>query len=136
VQFVKYIGTAHRRIITAQDFRRAGFDHQTVEWSYLNNFAVPIDDFPGDLLDKVIKPDQFFIVVGGDEHSPSNGTTQRLTPAQAAGPRIDMMGAVGARSGSQAVSGASAGGTGPTPGGGSSSPTTVITGTGSADDSP
>lgn len=85
MQFIKYIGTAHRRIITATDFQRAGIkDQQTVEWSYENNFSVALDDFPEDVVRRVFEPDPMFVVMGGDEHEPRY-LGSRMTPAQAAG---------------------------------------------------
>ena len=135
MQFIKYIGTAHRRIISADDFRRAGIpNQQTVEWSYANNFSVPIDSLSEEVLRKAIEPDPLFIVVGGEEHEP-RFLGQRMTPAQAAGPRVDMMGAVNAKSTSAALSQPFTSGSGATPGGGGSTPTTVTTGPGSGTDS-
>jgi hypothetical protein len=134
VQFIKYIGTAHRRIITADDFRRAGIkNQQTVEWSYENNFSVPVDDFPDDVLRQVFEPDPMFVVMGGDDHEPKF-LGSRMTPAQAAGEgRVRMV----LDSASVPISRDSAGGftgSGPTPGG-SAAPTTVTTGRGSGTDS-
>lgn len=138
MQFIKYVGTAHVRMITADEFRLAGFpDMETKSWNFANNHAVPIDDFPGDVLEKVITPDPFLIVVGGKEHEPRN-LGYPMTPGQAAGPRIDMTGAMRAETPSAGLSGRSEQGftgSGPTPGGGGSTPTTVTTGPGSTTDS-
>lgn len=90
-QFVKYIGPAHHRMITADEWRRAGVpDQETVVWSYHNAFSVAIDRLTDDALRVGIEPDEFFVVVGGDEHAPRD-LVRRQTPAQAAGEgRIDM----------------------------------------------
>lgn len=92
MEYVRYIGTAHRRQITADDFRAAGHrDQGTVEWSYRNNFSVPVDQFSDKVLDEVIRPDASLVIVGGEDHMAPRNLGTRQTPAQAAGEgRIDM----------------------------------------------
>lgn len=105
MEFIKYIGTAHRRVITADDFRRAGFANQgTVEWSYANNFSVPLNDFSDDVLRRVIHGDPMLVVMGGEAHEPRY-LGQRMTPAQAAGARIDIAGAMVREEASESNSG-------------------------------
>ena len=106
MEFVKYVGTAHRRVISADDFRRAGFpDQGSVEWSPLNGFSVPVDSFAEGVLDGVIHPDRSLIIVS--DYVMPLSSTLRQTPAQHAGQgQVDMSGAVGARNAPAAVSGA------------------------------
>lgn len=156
MEYVRYIGPSQTRLILADEWAAAGIpDMGSVEWSAANNFSVPVDRFTEDALDKAIRPDAGFVIVGGEHHAPKYvGRAGTLTPEQAAGMgRVDMMGATGATSVPAWLSGPSTGadntdtdvatrdggvddGSAPmvegTPGG--SSPTTVATGTGSAND--
>lgn len=138
---VKYVGLAHKRRISAQDWKDAGFEAETVEWSWLNGFSVPVEQFTQEQLEEVIEPDSGFVIVGGDENEVKpRRLPQRMTGQQAAdSPRIDMMRAVGAPGtdrGSAAESEASTipSGSGPTPGGGSAKPSRGTRGTGSGSD--
>lgn len=141
MQVVKYIGTAHRRRITARDWQQAGLDGESVEWSFENGFTVPADQFTEDQMREVIEPDSGFAIVGGeDDDVKPRRLSQRMTGQQAhESPRIDMMRAVGARTGAD-VSGATSGasdepsGSGPTPGGGGTKPQRATRGTGSGSD--
>lgn len=137
MQYIRYIGLAHMRMITSDEFRQAGYPNvETQSWSYLNNFSVPIDNFTDDVLEGVIKPDPSFVVVGGDEYRPRM-LERQMTPAEAVAPRINMMGAVGAGNASAGLSGATPQGftgSGPTPGGGGGAPTSTTTGPGSGTD--
>lgn len=68
MQFVKYIGTAHRRGITVEDWKRAGFPNQdAVWWGAENGWAVSADQFSDDIMNKVIKPDRGLVVINTDE---------------------------------------------------------------------
>lgn len=129
MQYLKYIGPVHRKIITAQDWRMAGVsDQETVEWSWVNGFSVPLDSL-SDKAQRVIEEHEKdnFVVLGGEDNAPKFlGTV--MTPAEAAAPRVDMMGVVGGSSGSAGLSGGSTG----APGG--AAPTTTATGPGSGSD--
>ncbi len=106
MEFIKYIGTSHRRVITENDFRSVGVNGQGgVEWSYANNFSVARDRLTDDAYAKAIEHDRHFVLVGGDDNAPRNLGT-RQTPAQAAGEgRINPGVALGTN---DAVSGADA----------------------------
>jgi hypothetical protein len=95
MEFVKYTGLSHRRVITADDFARAGVPDQAgVEWSFRNGFSVARDRFSDEAYERAIKDDPHLVLVGGDENAPRDLVT-RQTPAQAAGEgRIDPMAAV------------------------------------------
>jgi len=141
MKIVKYIGTAHRRRITARDWQEAGLDGESVEWSWENGFAVSAEQFTDEQMREVIEPDSGFAIEEGEEDDVKPRRLQhQMTGEQFHGsPRIDMMGAVGARTGalvSTATSEASDGpsGSGPTPGGGGTKPSTATTGTGSGHD--
>jgi hypothetical protein len=96
MQFVKYIGLSHRRVITADDWQSVGISDQgSVEWSAINNFSVPVDRFSEEALRTAIEPDDAFVIVGGDQHAPRY-VGRSMTPEEAASVPVDMMGAVGA----------------------------------------
>lgn len=141
MQIVKYIGTAHRRRITARDWQQAGVDGESVEWSWENGFTIPAEQFTEDQMREVIEPDSGFAIVEGEEDDVKpRRLSHRMTGQQFhESPRIDMMGAVGAPTGarvSTATSEASDGpsGSGPTPGGGGTKPQRATRGTGSGSD--
>lgn len=141
MEVVKYIGTAHRRIITARDWQEAGLDGETFEWSFRNGFSVPVDQFTEDQLADAIRPDPTFVIIGGEDADVKpRALSQNMTGQQAAeSPRIDMMGAVGTGNGSNGSSAASGSseqpsGSGPTLGGGGTKPTKATRGTGSGSD--
>lgn len=141
MQVVKYIGTAHRRRITARDWQQAGVEGESVEWSWENGFAIPADQFTDSQMREVIQADSGFAIEEGEEDDVKPRRLQhRMTGQQFhESPRVDMMGAVGAATGarvstdgSEASNGPS--GSGPTPGGGGTKPQRVTTGTGSGSD--
>lgn len=141
MQVVKYIGTAHRRRISAQDWRDAGLEGETVEWSFENGFTIPAEQFTEEQMREIIEPDSGFAIIGGeDDEVRPRRLRQRMTGQQAhEAPRVDMMRAVGAPTGasvSTASSGASdePSGSGPTPGGGGTKPSRATRGTGSGSD--
>lgn len=141
MKVVKYIGTAHRRRINATDWRDAGLEGESIEWSWQNGFAVPAEQFTEDQLREVIEPDSGFVIEEGEESDVKPRRLEhRMTGQQFhQSPRVDVMGAVGAgtgSSGSTDASGASDGpsGSGPTPGGGGDKPSRATRGTGSGHD--
>lgn len=45
-KFVKYVGTATRRIITSEHWEREGAsDMPTTEWTFNNEYKIPVSDF-------------------------------------------------------------------------------------------
>lgn len=92
-QFVKYIGLAHRRQISVADWRSVGInDAESVQWGPENGFSVPIERFTDAQLNKAIRKDSGFAIVGLDEAP--DALPHDMTPAQADGPRVDMTGAM------------------------------------------
>lgn len=90
-QFVKYVGPAHRRRITTQNWATEGIQNaDTVVWGWEENgFSVPSGQFSDKQMD-VLRRDGAFVVVGGDEHAP-RGLAFRQTGEQAIGAgAIDM----------------------------------------------
>jgi len=94
MQYVRYIGLAHIRRITRDDWRSVGLDHETVEWNRFNGFSVPVDQFSEKELNIAIRSDKRdFIIVGQDSEPqalPENTTPEMLTM-----PQIDLNSAVG-----------------------------------------
>lgn len=64
MRYVKYVGLAHQRILSATDWRQAGLPGETVVWNAGNGFSVPVDRFTEDQLRKAIDPDPSFIITG------------------------------------------------------------------------
>lgn len=59
---VRYRGTATRRVITADDWKRLGVkDQPTTEWNFKNGFVIPVSDFAPGALDHIQKDDKLFI---------------------------------------------------------------------------
>lgn len=68
MQYVKYVGLAHVRRITADEWKRAGItDMETLFWGPENGFMVPLENFSETVVRKFIEPDSGFIIVGQDE---------------------------------------------------------------------
>jgi len=88
MQFVKYIGKAHRRGITAAEWRGVGINGQTVFWGPENGFSVPLDAFTEEQLRKAIDPDRFFVVVGLE--SAPDPLPMDMTPEQAEQGPVDL----------------------------------------------
>ena len=87
--WVKYIGLAHVRMITADEFRRAGFpDQETVVWDYTNGHTVDAGQFSDEVMRRAIETDRDFIVVKSDEDL-NRPLEHAMTPGQAAS-RIQM----------------------------------------------
>jgi len=130
MRYVTYIGLAHIRQITSQDWRSVGLTGDTVVWSAQNGFAVPLDQFSEDQLQKGIYVDKDFVVTGGDEDFTPKPQSTDMTPAalqQVTENPVDVVAMLnGDDEPSTAVSAA--------PGG--ASPTTTGTGTGGGSDEP
>lgn len=68
MKYVKYVGLAHIRRITADEWKRAGVsDMETVIWGPENGFMVPLENFSETVQRKFIEPDRGFLIVGQDE---------------------------------------------------------------------
>lgn len=135
MEYVRYIGPSHSRMILADEWKAAGVtDMGSVVWDATNNFSVPVERFTDKAMEVAIHPDDAFVIMGGDQHAPRYaGAVGSLTPEQAAGAgRIDMNAALGVNRVPAWLS-ASETGAGGAPGG--SAPTTVTTGPGSGKDS-
>jgi hypothetical protein len=63
MEYVEYVGLAHRRVITDHDWRSIGIgDGSFVIWHAQNGFAVPAHLFTDRQLEKAIEPDPDFVV--------------------------------------------------------------------------
>jgi hypothetical protein len=103
-KFIKYVGLAHRRGITSQEWASIGINADSVWWGAENGFAVSADRLTDAQIRKAIEPDKNFIIVGLDEAP--DALPHDMTPAQADGPRVDIRGAMDAPEPSTAKSGA------------------------------
>lgn len=65
-KIVEYVGTSDVRRITKADWKQRGFDGPTVEFSVENNFRLPADDMPAEVLDYFDKEDIGFKVVDSE----------------------------------------------------------------------
>lgn len=57
---VLYQGTSHRRLISKEDFKAVGIDHETLEWSAKNLFMVDRDQI-------TLSEEEFKRVIGDDK---------------------------------------------------------------------
>lgn len=81
MRYVQYIGLAHIRQITAQDWRSVGLTGDTVVWSAFNGFAVPLDSLTEDQIRKGIEVDQDFVITGDDEDFDPQPQMRDMTPS-------------------------------------------------------
>lgn len=86
MNYVKYIGLAHRRGILAEEWASVGIQAETVWWDYTNAFMVPADQFTDEQIRKVINPDTSFVIIGTDDEP--QRLERDMTPSEAAQPRI------------------------------------------------
>jgi hypothetical protein len=94
MRYVKYIGPAHARQITAHDWRSVGVQADTVVWLPQNGFAVPLEQFTEDMLRKAIDKDPYLVITGeGDdqdeEFKPAPVDNPLTTPAMLEAGRFD-----------------------------------------------
>lgn len=104
MRYVKYIGLAHIRQITATDWRSVGLAGDTVVWSARNGFALPLDLFTEDQLARGIDPDPELIISDGDDEFKPVFHTRDMTPAQATQTVEVPASVVGIMNGDQVVS--------------------------------
>src|ERR1700759_5132900 len=128
-RWIKYIGPAHQRIITADNWRQVGIAGDTVVWSAFNGFTVPADSLSEDQIRKAIENDPQFVIVGEDDDFTPQTQSRDMTPAGFAQ-------VTEAPADEFAIVGGTPDGAGATPGGGSASPSTPTTGTGAGTDAP
>ncbi|MET0416548.1 MAG: hypothetical protein ABW022_11065 [Actinoplanes sp.] len=97
MRYVRYIGPAHQRQITAREWAQAGIQAETVVWGPFNGFAVSLDQLTEDQIRKAIDPDPFLVITGesedGDdkEFVPMPTQTETVTPAMLEAGRVDLM---------------------------------------------
>lgn len=87
--FIKYIGPAHVRQITALDWRSIGIQADTVIWAGFNGWSVAAETLTEDQIRKAIEPDPQFVIVGQDE-APKANLTPSATPESAAAGEFDI----------------------------------------------
>lgn len=134
MRYVRYIGSAHERQITASNWRSVGINGETVVWSAFNGFAVPLEQFSDDQVRKAIDPDPFFVITGDeDEEFVPSPQHQAMTPdqvVQASENPVDVVEYL------DNGSNASPSGSGAVPGAGGDAPTGTRTGKGAGSDKP
>lgn len=131
MRYVRYVGLAHVRMLTAADWRSVGINGETAVWNAQNGFAVPLDFFTEDQIAKGIDADPELIITGDDEDFEPQPVNRDVTPSMARQIVENPVDVPGMLDGAER---ASTTGSGPTPGGGSGTPTTVATGRGSGHD--
>lgn len=90
-RFIKYIGPAHVRQITAQEWRQVGITADTVVWGGFNGWSVDASNFTDDQIRKAIEPDSNFVIVGVDEgDEPQPVLNDRATPTSVAAGDFDL----------------------------------------------
>jgi hypothetical protein len=125
MRYVRYVGLAHSRQITAADWRSVGISADTVVWDAFNGFAVPLDQLTDDQVRKAIDNDAGFVITGEndddeDEFVPDLTANRPMTPQELESPRVDILdpdaGTNASTPGSEASSGPSTGSTSVTTG--------------------
>lgn len=92
MRYVKYVGLAHERQITAADWRSVGIAGDAVVWNAYNGFAVPLDAFTDDQIRKAIENDSTFVITGDDEDfQPDMSATRAMTPQELESGRVDIL---------------------------------------------
>ena len=131
MRYVKYIGLAHIRQITAHDWRGVGINGDPVVWSAYNGFAVPLDSFTEDQIRKAIDPDPSFVITGEDgsdeEFIPQPQLTD-MTPSQLDQTTETPLDVVAFANGEQDISRDDLGASTVTPAPGGAAPTGTTTG--------
>lgn len=59
---VRYIGDAHRRVLSRADWKGVGSGQGETVWEKKNNFSIPLDDFDADA-QAYIETDEALVVV-------------------------------------------------------------------------
>ena len=62
-KFVVYTGDATRRILSPEDWERAGLKGENNVWGFHNSFRIPAEDFTNDQIEYLVKTDGKFKVV-------------------------------------------------------------------------
>jgi hypothetical protein len=137
MRYVRYIGLAHIRQITAKDWQSVGINGDPVVWSAYNGFAVPLDSLTEDQIQKAIEPDSDFVITGegddnGEEFTPQP-QTRDMTPSALQQVTENPVDVLGMANGADNVSTADSE---PLAAPGGASPTTVGTGSGGGSDVP
>lgn len=84
MQYVRYVGAAHRRVISASDWRSARLTGDQVVWEAQNGFAVPLDLFTEKQIETAIKPDPDLVITGEDEEFQPTPRPVDMTPRELA----------------------------------------------------
>lgn len=82
MRYVRYIGRAHQRIITPQEWRGVGITADTAVWNAMNGFAIPADQFTEAQMKKAINGDSDLVLTDEDEEFEPTPQTRDMTPAE------------------------------------------------------
>lgn len=126
MRYVRYIGLAHIRQITARDWQSVGIQADTVVWSAQNGFSVPMDALTEDQIRKGIEVDREFVITGDDEDFTPKPQPMDMTPSALAQTTETPLDVVGWANGDQTISRDDSGASTVAPGG--AAPTGTATG--------
>jgi hypothetical protein len=80
--YVRYVGPAHRRVITVSDWRAVGVDAPLSIWHSQNGFAIPAELFTESQIQKAFKNDPNFVVTSEDEEFKPKPGPYDMTPRE------------------------------------------------------
>lgn len=89
MRYIKYIGPAHMRQITADEWKRVGIQADTVIWGNFNGWSVGADLLTDEQIRRAIDPDSNFVIVGS-ENMPKPVMNDRATPTAVAAGDFDL----------------------------------------------
>lgn len=134
MRYIRYIGLAHVRQITAQDWRTVGINGDTVSWSAFNGFAIPADQLTDEQIRKAIENDPEFVITGNDEDFTPQPQQTDMTPSALGQVTENPVDVLGWANGGDLVSTGNSEASEAAPGG--AAPTTTGTGSGGGSDEP
>lgn len=82
MRFVRYVGPAHRRMISSADWKSGRMSGDTVVWDASNGFVVPIDQFSDEQIKKAIEPDASLMIVEMDDDFEVKPGPYDMTPRE------------------------------------------------------
>lgn len=71
-RYVRYVGPAHRRVISSADWRSVRVNADQIVWEAQNGFALPVDMFTEDQIKRAIEVDEHLVITEeGDGFEPT-----------------------------------------------------------------